>query len=89
MTLSIMLPDSLKAFVEEQTTLGGYQTPSDYICYVLSEAQDRKDRGELAAKLETALASEPSEMERGDWEQMRVGVRRAGVPEISRSSSGG
>jgi antitoxin ParD1/3/4 len=75
-TLSISLPDSLSAFVEEQAALGGYPTPSDYIRSLLREAQDRKDRGEVEGKLLAALDSEAGEMVPDDWDRMRERVRR-------------
>jgi antitoxin ParD1/3/4 len=75
-TLSIALPDSLKTFVDEQTAIGGYPTPSDYIRSLLREAQDRKDRAELEGKLVAALDAEPVEMGTADWDRMRERVRR-------------
>jgi antitoxin ParD1/3/4 len=75
-TLNISLPDSLKDFVEEQTALGGYSTPGDYIRSLLREAQDRKVRAELEGKLLAALDGEAIEMGKADWDQMRERVRQ-------------
>jgi antitoxin ParD1/3/4 len=75
-TLSISLPENLKSFVEEQTVLGGFPTPGDYIRSVLREAQDRRDRDELEGKLLVALEADAVEMDQADWDQMRERVRQ-------------
>ena len=75
-TLNISLPDNLKAFVDEETALGGFPTPSDYVRSVLREAQDRRDRVELEGKLLAALEANAAEMDQSDWDQMRERVRQ-------------
>jgi len=75
-TLSISLPDSLKDFVEEQAALGGFSTPSDYVRFLLREAQDRRDRADLEGKLLAALGAEAAEMGPADWDQMRERIKR-------------
>jgi len=75
-TLNISLPDTLKAFVDEQAALQGFRTTSDYILSLLSEAQNRMDRVELEGKLLAALDEEASEMEQADWERLRERVRQ-------------
>jgi antitoxin ParD1/3/4 len=75
-TLNISLPDSLKDFVEEQAALRGYQSPSDYIRSLLSEAQDRTDRVQIEGKLLAALDAEATEMRPADWDRLRERVRQ-------------
>ena len=75
-TLTITLPDHLKAFIEDQVTSGGYGTASDYIRTLLREALERKKQEELEAKLLAALGQEPEEMGREDWEQLRARVHQ-------------
>ncbi len=75
-TLNISLPDNLKDFAEEQAALRGYQSLSDYIRSLLSEAQDRMDRAQLEGKLLAALESEAVEMRPADWDRMRERVRQ-------------
>jgi antitoxin ParD1/3/4 len=40
-TMNISLPDSLKAFVEEQVERGDYSTSSEYVRELLRREQDR------------------------------------------------
>jgi len=74
-TFNISLPDSLKAFLEDQVTSGGYGTASEYIQSLLHEARERE---ELEAKLLEALDEEAVEMTDADWEGLRKRVVRAG-----------
>ncbi|HEV7506525.1 MAG TPA: type II toxin-antitoxin system ParD family antitoxin [Thermoanaerobaculia bacterium] len=75
-TLNISLPDNLKDFAEEQATLRGYPSLSDYIRFLLSEAQDRRDRVQLEGKLLAALDAEADEMRPADWDRLRERVRQ-------------
>ncbi len=75
-TLNISLPESLRTFVEEQVTTGGYSTVSEYIRALIREAQGRQSKAELETKLLAALGSAPSEMADADWERLRARVRR-------------
>jgi antitoxin ParD1/3/4 len=50
-TLSILLPENLKSFVEDQASSGGYGTASEYILSLIREAQERKTRESLEPKL--------------------------------------
>lgn len=40
-TMNISLPDSLKAFVEEEVTRGDYSTSSEYVRELIRKEQDR------------------------------------------------
>jgi Arc/MetJ-type ribon-helix-helix transcriptional regulator len=79
-TLSISLPAALQEFIDGQVAEKGYQTPSDYICALVTEAQRWQLREKVDQLLLEGLATEASEMTRADWEslQRRVWERHAG-----------
>ncbi|HEY9419844.1 MAG TPA: type II toxin-antitoxin system ParD family antitoxin [Thermoanaerobaculia bacterium] len=74
-TLNISLPENLKSFVEDQVASGGFSTVSEYIRSLIRDAQERKAREALEAKLLEALGAEPEEMGKMDWEALRSRVR--------------
>ncbi len=75
-TLNISLPESLKSFVEEQVSGGGYSTASEYVRSLIREAQERRAKTELEGKLLAALGAEATLMGPADWDQLRERVRR-------------
>jgi antitoxin ParD1/3/4 len=54
-TLSLTLPDSLKAFVESQAARKGYRSPSDYLEALIREDQRKAENDEIEGKLLEAL----------------------------------
>jgi antitoxin ParD1/3/4 len=70
-SMNISLPESLKLFVEEQISSGGYSTASEYLRELIREAQRRKERQEVEAKLLAGLQSPTSEMTADDWTALR------------------
>jgi antitoxin ParD1/3/4 len=56
-SLNISLPETLKKFVEQQTELGGYSTPSEYVRQLLREDQKRRAEDELEALLLAGINS--------------------------------
>ena len=71
-SLNISLPQSLKDYVEDRVSVGGYSTPSEYLRELLR--QDQKQRSE--EKLETLLlegleSGEPIEISPEYWEKKR------------------
>jgi antitoxin ParD1/3/4 len=56
-TMNVSLPDSLKAFVEEQVAEGGYSTNSEYVREVIRKEQERQL---LRSLLLEGAASPPS-----------------------------
>jgi antitoxin ParD1/3/4 len=57
-TMNISLPDSLKAFVDEQVSQRGYGTSSEYVRELIRRDQDRLQlRGLLLAGAATAPAA--------------------------------
>lgn len=57
-TMNISLPESLKSFVDEQVSLGGYGTSSEYVRELIRKDQDRlRLRGLLLAGAASAPAA--------------------------------
>jgi antitoxin ParD1/3/4 len=61
-TMNISLPDSLKSFVDERVTRGGYATSSEYVRELIRIDQDRQSLRDLlldgAASPATAVADD-------------------------------
>lgn len=73
--MNISLPESLKAFVDEQVTQGGYGTSSEYIRELIRRDQDRR---RLRGLLLAGAASAPGETADEDYfERLRSRVRKA------------
>ena len=72
--MNISLPETLKHFVDEQVTKGGFSTVSDYLLELIREAQRRTDREELEAKLLAGLQSPTHQMSADDWTALRERV---------------
>jgi antitoxin ParD1/3/4 len=70
-SMNISLPEPLKLFVEEQVSNGGYSTASEYLRELIREAQRRKERQELEARLLAGLQSPTSEMTADDWKALQ------------------
>ena len=71
-TMSISLPDSLKAFVDEQVSEGGYSTSSEYVRELIRKDQDRL---RLRGLLLDGAASDPADSDYFDALRTRVGRR--------------
>ena len=71
-TMNISLPDQLKEFVEEQVDSGRYSTVSEYVRELIRIDEKRKTQEKLEALLmEGIQSSEPTEMTRQDWDDIR------------------
>ena len=77
--MTITLPDSLSAWVNEQVEKGDYESPSDYVRRLIRQEQRRRVREQIEQNLLEALDSGPATpMTRKDWEDIRrEGRRRA------------
>ncbi len=84
-SMNISLPDALKEFVEQQVSSGGYSTVSEYLRELIRDAQRRKEREELEAKLLAGLNSPTSEMTSEEWTRLREQVLTRS-PELRRKS---
>jgi antitoxin ParD1/3/4 len=58
-TMNISLPDTMRSFVEEELTEGGYQTASEYFRDLVRERQQYKAQQKFEALIAVGLASEP------------------------------
>ena len=76
-TMNISLPDSLKAFVDQQVTIGGYGTSSEYMRELIRKDQDRT---QLRTLLLAGAASRPGKMiDPQYFENLRKQVRTRAV----------
>lgn len=72
MSLNISLPDTMRAFVDEQVKSGGYGTASEYLRELIRQDQKRKAERRLEDLLLEGLASgEPAELTPEDWSTLR------------------
>lgn len=68
-TLNISLPDSMRAFIDEQIALGGYSTASEYIRDLIRQAQKQAAQEKLDSLLIEGLESgEPIEITDEWWQ---------------------
>ena len=71
-TMNISLPDQLKEFVDHQVGSGRYSTVSEYVLDLIREDERRAAQEKLEALLvEGIQSSQPTEMTRQDWEDIR------------------
>jgi antitoxin ParD1/3/4 len=71
-TVTISLPESLKAFVEEQTATKGYGNVSEYFRTLLRDAQAKEEDAKLEALLIEGLTSgEDIPLSREFWSDLK------------------
>jgi antitoxin ParD1/3/4 len=75
-TLTISLPQSLKAFVEQQVATQGYGNVSEYFRSLLREAQAREAGQRLDAQLCAGLSADSHPTNPAFWSQLRAEARR-------------
>jgi antitoxin ParD1/3/4 len=63
-TMNVSLPDSLKAFVDEQVAIRGYGSSSEYVRELIRRDQDRQ---QLQALLLAGAASPPGPPADAAW----------------------
>lgn len=72
-TLNISLPESMRAFIDEQIAKGGYSTASEYIRNLIRQDQKQAAQMKLEAILLEGLDSgEPIEVTDEWWENKRT-----------------
>ena len=69
--LSILLPETIQSFVEQQVAKGGYSNVSEYILHLILQEQAKAERVE-ALLLESLDSGEPIEVTDDWWEQKRT-----------------
>ena len=71
-TLNISLPESMRAYIDQKVSLGGYSTASEYVRQLIREDQKAAAQERLELLLMEGIESGPSrEMTSEDWEQLR------------------
>jgi antitoxin ParD1/3/4 len=72
-TMNISLPDEMKAFVEDQATLKGFGTVSEYIRAIIREVQETNvERARIDDLLLEGLNSGPGmPLVPADWDRIR------------------
>ena len=72
-TMNISLPDQLKEFVDVQVGSGRYSSVSEYVRDLIRDDEKCKAQEKLEALLmEGIQSSEPTEMTRQDWNDIRA-----------------
>jgi antitoxin ParD1/3/4 len=72
-TVNISVPDSMKTFIDEQVSKGGYSTTSEYIRQLLRQEAERVAQARLETLLLEGLDSgEPIEINDDWWQQKRI-----------------
>jgi antitoxin ParD1/3/4 len=74
-TMNISLPDTLKAFVDEQVSQRGYGTSSEYVRELIRKDQDRLHLRELL--LAGAASAPTSAVDAAYFDDLRKKVRQA------------
>jgi antitoxin ParD1/3/4 len=69
-TMNISVPDEMKAFVEAEMAQEGYASASEYLRALIRDAQKRRARQELEAKLLEGLQGPSIQMTRNDWDSI-------------------
>ena len=81
-TMNISLPDSLRAFVDEQVSQRGYGTSSEYVRELIRRDQDRQ---QLRGLLLMGVASAPATpVDEAYFDGLRDRVRKAVRPGTAR-----
>ena len=76
-TVTISLPESLKAFVETEVATKGFGNVSEYFRTLLREAQDRDAKSRLEGLLLEGLASgESKAVDKAFWADLRAEAQR-------------
>ena len=70
-TMNISVPEDMKAFLETQAAAEGHASASDYVRTLIRDAQRRRAKQELEAKLLEGLQGPVVEMTREDWDSIQ------------------
>jgi antitoxin ParD1/3/4 len=71
-TLTISLPDSLKAFIDSQLATKGYGNVSEYFRSLLRDAQAKEEEARLEALLLEGLASKSIPLDGDFWKRLEA-----------------
>ena len=83
--MNISLPDSMRAYIEEQVASGGYSTVSEYFRELVRQDQKQKAQERLEVLLLEGLDSgTETPINTEDWENIRQSVREQVAKRINR-----
>jgi antitoxin ParD1/3/4 len=75
-TVNISLPESMKSYIDEQVSSGGYGTVSEFFRDLIRQDQKRKAKESLETFLLEGIESGTSApMSAQDWESIRLAVQ--------------
>jgi antitoxin ParD1/3/4 len=75
-SINISLPDTMRAYIEEQVAQGGYSSVSEYFRELVRQDQKQRAKERLETMLLEGLNSgDATEMTTQDWEDIRQAVR--------------
>jgi antitoxin ParD1/3/4 len=84
-TVTISLPESLKAFIDQQLATKGYGNVSEYFRSLLREAQQAEEDARLEALLLEGLAGgEDIPLTREFWKELKTEARQIAAKHTSR-----
>ncbi|MBX9255312.1 type II toxin-antitoxin system ParD family antitoxin [Desmonostoc muscorum CCALA 125] len=75
-SINISLPDTMRAYIEEQVAQGGYSSVSEYFRELVRQDQKQRAKERLETMLLEGLNSgNATEMTVQDWEDIRQTIR--------------
>ncbi len=75
-TINISLPETMKAYIDEQVSKGGYSTVSEFFRDLIRQDQKRKAKENLEdLLLEGIQSGSTTPMSTQDWEDIRLAVQ--------------
>ncbi len=83
-SMNISVPESMKEFIEDEVSSGGYGTASEYVRELVRDAKKQKEEERIEKLLLQALESGPaSPMTKKDWEA----IKQRGLERIQRKKA--
>ncbi len=71
-SMNISVPESMKEFIEDEVSSGGYGTASEYVRELVRDAKKQKEEERLETLLLEALEGGPaSPLTKKDWEAIK------------------
>jgi len=84
-SMNISVPESMKEFIEDEVSSGGYGTASEYVRELVRDAKKQKEEERIEKLLLEALESGPaSPMTKKDWEA----IKQRGLERIQAKKAG-
>ena len=70
--MNISVPESMKEFIEDEVSSGGYGTASEYVRELVRDAKKQKEEERIEKLLLEAIESGPASlMTKKDWEAIK------------------